>query len=83
MKPFEQYYKFGMANRDGNNHAAHMRAAAMSDKEKYYLAEAFMAYVKNKKTDEMKAVDTYLSAFLSGITYAGAYLGPGSKDETF
>lgn len=81
MKKFEQYFKFGMANRDGNNHAVHLRGGQLSKSEKEYLAGALLIFYKTFEDKKMEVADIYLSAFISGIVYAGAYLGPGAADD--
>ena len=83
MKNFEQYYKFGMANRDGKNKMVYLQGNQLSDGEREYLLEACVGFISgyqktNKKID---VPSVFLSAFLSGVTYAGAYLGTGSEDQ--
>lgn len=83
MKNFESFYKFGMTHRDGNSHAVHLPGYALSDKERDYLKECIFAFMKSQDPQgkKLEVVDVFLGAFLSGVTYSGAYFGPGAPDD--
>lgn len=81
MKEFEQFYKFGMAHREpGMVHKIGLSGATLTDEERDYLADCVFHYIKAAKGGKAPSLlDVYISAFLAGVGYAGAYLGPGSE----
>lgn len=81
MVAFEQYFKFGMVNRHtGKNHAVHLPGSALTEEERKYLIEAIAAYVKYNEGPK-DLISIFMAAFISGVSYSGAYLGPGSDTK--